>query len=949
MTTHDPLATLDATRTAADQFAKNFCTQTYESGHAQNFVRGLCDVFGLNHLLAVKFEHRLTKSDGKGINRVDGFFAGLLLVEMKSEGKDLDDAYTQAAGYIDLLKDPAEKPRYILVSDFQNMHLYDLEHSENKLQFKTADFAQHFEVFEFLRGYETIHQRIHEQANIAAAEKLGALHDAIKKTGYTGEALQTLLVRILFCLFAEDTDLFTEEQPFTDLVIESNADGENLGGRLDRLFRYLDTNQTERAAGRQRTDGAYAYLLKFPYINGALFQKPITPVDFDADSRRALIDCCNNDWSNISPDIFGTLFQHIMHWDDEAASSNNGKTKKRRDFGAHYTSERNIRRAIEPLFLDALKDELAQALHEQSTGKKDDKKLKTLIAKLHTLNIFDPACGCGNFLVVAYREIRHLESQAISALTQRQLPQCDVHQFHGIEIDPTAVEIATVALWLTDHQMNRRFEDSYTRIPLNNKANIVCGNALQTDWNDVIKAKDCNYIVGNPPFIGSTYQSRDQKADMAQAFNGIKGAGVLDYVSAWYVKAWAQIQENPAIKAAFVSTNSITQGEQVAILWQPLFERGLHIHFAHRTFRWSNEGTGVAAVHCVIVGFGADKPKKCTIWDYSDNISANGKAIRTKRINAYLIDASAVFLQKRSKPLSNEIAEMVYGSKPTDGGNLLLSEAEAQHIRNTDTIAAKYIRDFLGAEEFINNLPRHCLWLTDCTKQDIENSPELKNRLAAVREMRLASTKIPTQKLANVPHLFGEIRQTDKPYLLIPRVSSEQRKFIPVGFLDGKTICSDANFTLPNATLYHFGMLTATMHNAWMRTTCGRLESRYRYSNTIVYNNYPWPQKITAAQKSEIETAAQGVLDARAAHAGQSLAWLYNPETMPRNLQAAHDELDTAVDDAYDYNDSDDDARRVAFLFDLYSKLASDESERAASSKIKSAKKSSKPSKPSKS
>lgn len=914
-TTKDNTDLQDELNNRAESFAKEFANKTYESGHAQNFVRELCNVYGLNYLRSVDFEHRVRKADGKGINRIDGFFAGLLLVEMKSAGQNLNEAYEQAKAYIPLLKNPADAPHHILVSDFQNLHLYDETGKNQPIKFKLADFRNHVNDMDFLLGYERIFQERQERATIEAASRLGNLHDAVKKTGYPVEDLQTLLVRLLFCLFADDTHLFEKENIFYDAISSTNSTGEDLGGKLQRIFKRLNFDPSNPTSGSQRTDGVYAYLLDFPYVNGGLFSKSIESCDFDSDSRKALLKCCELDWSEISPDIFGTLFQHIMHWDDEAST---GKTKKRRDFGAHYTSERNIRRAIDPLFLDDLKEELNNA-------KGDAKKLNAFVKRLQLLNIFDPACGCGNFLVVAYREIRSLEQQAILELNSIKgaaqiMPHCDVHQFHGIEIDPTAVEIATVAMWLTDHQMNLKWSDGYNRIPLKNKANIHCGNALRTDWNSVIKAERCDYIVGNPPFLGKSNQCSEQKEDLALIYKDVKGAGILDYVTAWYVKAFDMIKANPAIKASFVSTNSICQGEQVAVLWKPLMEQGLFIHFAHRTFSWSNEGSGVAAVHCVIVGFGKDKPKKCSIWDYSADISKDGKRLRAKRINPYLVDAPLVTLENRRKLLC--IAnEMIYGNKPTDGGNLLLSDDDKIELLKQEPDATKWIKPFLGADEFINNIPRWCLWLINITQEELKAMPLVSTRVEAVKQMRLASPKIPTQKSAETPHIFQEVRQTNQPYLMIPRVSSENRHFIPIGYFEPSMICSDANFMLPNATPYDFGMLNSTMHNAWMRTTCGRLKSDYRYSNTIVYNNFPWAQKVSKAKTEAVELAAQGILEARAKHEGKSLAWLYNPETMPQNLQDAHDDLDDAVDEAYNYRGSDDDAPRVAFLFDLYEKL----------------------------
>jgi N-6 DNA Methylase len=537
--------------------------------------------------------------------------------------------------------------------------------------------------------------------------------------------------------------------------------------------------------------------------------------------------------------------------------------------------------------------------------------------------VLDPACGCGNFLVVTYRELRYLEELVLQALAEvektRRAPECNVDQFFGIEIDPTAVEIATVAMWLTDHQMNLKLGAS-PRIPLRSKARIVCANALRHDWNEVIAASNCHFIVGNPPFLGSKVQTDAQRQELAQVCKDIPGAGVLDYVSGWYVKAFGMMQSNPAIQTAFVSTNSITQGEQVAVLWQALMGHGLHIRFAHRTFQWNNEGAGVAAVHCVIVGMTLQKPIRCKLWDYGTDIRGEVRPVTARRINGYLVDGPAVFIDKRRKPLC-KVNEMAFGNMPNDGGHLLLSPEEAKTLRTNDLIAAKYIRQFLGADELINKLDRYCLWLVDSTLEDRQASAEISRRSHAVQVMRASSNRAATQKLADVPHCFGEIRHTGKPYVVVPLHSSENRRFIPIGYFDSKVICGNANSMIPNATLYEFGMLCSTMHNAWTRSVCGRLESRYRYSNTIVYNNYPWPRAPSAEARKAVEVAAQSVLDARSQYASKSLAWLYNSDTMPAPLRDAHDTLDEAVDDAYGYMGRDDDADRVAYLFERYREL----------------------------
>ncbi|MEI6747356.1 MAG: DNA methyltransferase, partial [Methylococcaceae bacterium] len=584
----------------------------------------------------------------------------------------------------------------------------------------------------------------------------------------------------------------------------------------------------------------------FPYINGALFQGGLSPCYFDEATHNTLIECANLDWSDISPAIFGSLFQAVMHDEEDTGKA---KTKKRREFGAHYTSDANIIKTINPLFMDDLRAEFEKCTKQ---------KLPAFHEKLAKLNFFDPACGCGNFLIVAYRELRLLEIEVIKKIYGDKLKEqidvgetlilCNVHQFHGIDIDDSATHIATVAMWLVDHQMNlevgKVFGNYFNRIPLVKKANIVHANALQIDWQSIIKPKDCSFIMGNPPFVGYKYQTKAQKEDLTLVFQSMNGAGVLDLVAAWHIKAARYIQENKNIAVAFVSTNSLTQGEQVAVLWSELLKLKVKLHFAHRTFCWSNEGRGVAAVHCVIMGFGLQEPTSYRLFDYGDDIKGEPTEIKAAQINPYLVDAPTVFIEKRRKPLNENTPEMTKGTPPTDGGHLLLTQKEADEIRQNDPIAAQYIRQFLGAEEFINNLPRYCLWLKESTTHDRINSPELKKRIEGVKKMRLESQREATIKLAETPYLFGEIRQTDQPYLLIPVVSSETRRFTPVGYIEADVICGYANFMLPNATIYDFGMLCSTFHNAWMRAVCGRLESRYRYSNTIVYNNFPFPVDV---------------------------------------------------------------------------------------------------------
>jgi hypothetical protein len=612
--------------------------------------------------------------------------------------------------------------------------------------------------------------------------------------------------------------------------------------------------------------------------------------------------------------------------------------KARRNLGAHYTSEANILKLIKPLFLDELHAEF-----ERVKGNRN--KLFEFHKKLRQLTFFDPACGCGNFLVISYRELRELELKVLRAdhelsahkgqltVDVHALIGVNVDQFYGIEIEEFPAQIAQVALWLVDHQMNLRvsveFGLYFARIPLKSSPQIRHANALRLDWSEVLPAERCSYVLGNPPFLGKTYQSKEQKADLTAVMQGIHGAGDLDFVCGWYVLA-AQYMKSTGTQAAFVSTNSITQGEQVAVLWGEMQRLGMQIHFAHRTFQWTNEASGKAAVHCVIVGFGPQDQAIKTIYEYED-IKGLPHAVQVKRINAYLVDAPDVFLKKRTTPVC-KVSPMSNGGKPTDGGNLLLSDEEKDALIAVEPKAEKWIRPFLMGDEFINNIGRWCLWLVNIPPAELRAMPHVIKRVEGVRAMREASTKPATVALASTPTLFGEIRQPkSKRYLAIPKVSSERRQFIPIGYLDNEVICGDKIFFVDDASLFTFGVLTSTMHNAWMRYTCGRLKSDYSYSNTIVYNNYPWPgfagEPLSDKHRNAIEQAAQCVLDARAQFADASLADLYDPLTMPPALLKAHQKLDTAVDAAYQPSGGKktyaSDAERVAFLFELYQRITS--------------------------
>ncbi|HYD17496.1 MAG TPA: DNA methyltransferase, partial [Patescibacteria group bacterium] len=591
----------------------------------------------------------------------------------------------------------------------------------------------------------------------------------------------------------------------------------------------------------------------------------------------------------------------------------------------HYTSEKNIMKVIGPLFLDDLKAEFESV--KNSTA-----KLKDFHRKLASLKFLDPACGCGNFLIIAYREIREIELNVLRILLKKKdtllldiAPEihCNVDQFYGIEIEEFPAQIARTAMWLMDHQMNMKVGNEFgryvARLPLTKKATIVHGNALEIDWADVVKPTELNYIFGNPPFVGKQMQTSGQKAEMAKVFFAVKGAGVLDFVAAWYIKAAKLIQSRASISCAFVSTNSITQGEQVGVLWRELFRLGVVVNFAHRTFNWTNEAKGKAAVHCVIIGFSNSSKTKKTIFDYA-RPDADPHGYPATNINPYLVDAPNLVLMRRSEPLTRQ-RPLLYGNKPVDAGHLIFDEAEKNQLLEGEPAARKFFRRFIGAEEFLYNIPRYCLWLECASPAEIKSMPAVLHRLEQVRLFRKSSQKHATRQTADTPMLFAEIRQPKKNYLAIPEVSSERRDYLPVGYISPDVISSNLLYAMDGATIYDLGIMSSSMHMAWVRAVCGRLESRYRYSAGIVYNNFPWPEP-TKEQKAAIEKAAQGVLDARDNHKGASLADLYDPNTMPPDLVKAHRMLDAAVDAAYSKKKFSGDSDRVAFLFALYQKLA---------------------------
>ena len=899
-------------RSAATAFAHEWKSVSSEDAEAKSFWDGFFNIFGVSRLRVAAFEHPVRQPDG-GMGYIDLLWKGILLVEHKSAGRDLDSAYSQAKGYFHQLKE-RDLPKFIVVSDFKRFRLYDLQ-ANTRHEFTLAQLPANVELFGFMSGYHKPKPANKEKlVDIEAAERLGKLHDALLAAGYDGHKLELLLVRILFCLFAEDNALF-ERRQFQDFVeSQTREDGSDLGAQLNHLFQTLDTAVERRPRNLPDT------LATFPYVNGELFSETLPVAQFGADTRESLLECCAFDWSGISPEIFGSLFQSIM------------SREKRRELGAHYTSEENILKALRPLFLDALEAEFLAA-------DRSPRKLAALHDKLASIRVLDPACGCGNFLVVAYRELRRIELEVVRQIQRlgsegysqmatdiTHLCRVDVDQMGGIEVEEFPAQVARVALWLTDHQANRTFSmefgDYYARLPLRKAAKIIRADSLETDWLSVFPGQQLSYIVGNPPFIGSKMMEPEQRAQLLACFHDAEGVGILDYVSAWYAKAADVMVAHRHVRTALVSTNSITQGEQVAVLWGYLLGRGIRIHFAHRTFRWTSEAKGKAAVHCVIIGMGyGSSPNELVLYDY-DTASAAPVARKVSRISPYLIEASDVLIGSRSASIC-KVPEMVSGNKPIDGGHYLFTPEQRRAFLEAEPEAERLFRRWLGGEEFINGIERYFLLASAAKPDELRQLPNVCERIENVRAYRVQSDSPATVRLAQTPTAFHVQFTPRGNYLAMAEVSSERRIYAPIAFLDSSVLCGNKLRLVNEATLYHFGILTSLMHMAWMRVVSGRLELRYQYSVKITYNNFPWPSP-TPEQKASIESKAQAVLDARAVHTGATLADLYDPNTMPANLAKAHADLDRAVDKAYGKTDFPREVDRVEFLFGLYERLTAE-------------------------
>jgi hypothetical protein len=920
-----PAISWNEVRARAATFATYWADKTQEQPGKHTFWNEFFEVFGLQRKSVAAFEEPVKNLRGK-YSFIDLIWHGKLLVEHKSLGKSLDAATSQAFQYIqDLLNDGRQEdvPRYVVVTDFDRFALHDLEPESHHglplfdqqrvqtTEFKLSELPQKVREFSFIRGEKVVKTDPEDPANEKAYNIMVELHDAVKTGGFQGHQLERFLVRILFCVFAEDTGIFDPCAFESFIRTRTHEDGSDLGAQLNRLFDVLNTPENERQKSLDDD------LAGFPYVNGRLFEEPLKFVDFDRTTRDALLGCCGFHWAKISPAVFGSLFQGVMD------------AGERRQSGGHYTSESNILKVIRPLFLDDLQREFEAIKTDRSSRRKS--RLEEFQKKLRALNFLDPACGCGNFLIISYRELRTLELSVLkelygkenrqAVLNVRELCVIDVDQFYGVEISEWPALIAEVALWLMDHQMNvavaDAFGQNFRRLPLRTSPHIANENALNYDWKGLLAPTECAFILGNPPFIGKHLMTAEQGKDMKRVWGETDKAGVLDYVTAWYRKAADYIQ-GTEIVVGYVSTSSISQGEQVGALWSPLFQQfKLKIHFAHKTFGWESEARGKAHVHVVIIGFGAfDTPNKRIYEEQNKKMTV----ANAKNISPYLIEGADVAMTSRTNPICN-VPACEYGSKPTDGGHLIIEEAEREQFLAENPGAKKYLRPLLCAEEYLYSMPRWCLWLKDAAPADLRNMTGIRDRITAVREFRKASKKGPTQDMAERPALFAEIRQPKTKFMVVPQHTSETRKYVPFGYFGPEYIVHNSCSAIPKATLFHFGVLSSAIHMAWVRQICGRLESRYRYSTRLVYNNYPWPETATAKQRAIVEKRATAVLRARANSPKSTLAELYDPLSMPPLLQKAHADLDRAVERCYRQEKFRSEQECVGFLFRLYEEV----------------------------
>lgn len=910
-------------REAAKKFAENWKGRGYEKGDSQVFwIELLTTVFGVTDISSYFTFEDQVKLDHTSF--IDGYIESThVMIEQKSIDKSLTSPIKQSDGssltpFQQAKRYSAElpyskRPRWIVTSNFQYFYVYDMEQPSGEPEvIALADLEKEYYRLQFLVDKKNESLQKEMEVSIKAGELVGLIYDALYKQykdpdDMTLKSLNALCVRLVFCLYAEDAGIFGHRGMFRDYMSQFSA--RDWRKRLIELFQVLDTREEDRDKYVEEDLGA------FPYVNGGLFADenieipPFTDEIVDLVLHKA---SDSFDWSEISPTIFGAVFESTLN------------PETRRSGGMHYTSIENIHKVIDPLFLDELKDEFETicALTVERTKKT---KLQAFQQKLASLKFLDPACGSGNFLTETYISLRKLENKVITELSKGQMFLGDllnpimvsIGQFYGIEINDFAVTVAKTALWIAESQMMKETEDivhmQLDFLPLKTNAYIAEGNALRLDWNDVVPKQELNYIMGNPPFVGARLMNDKQKNDVMTIFSGWQNAGNLDYVCCWYKKA-ADMQTGTNIRAALVSTNSVSQGETVANLWKPLFAEGVHIDYAYRTFRWDSEAKIKAHVHCVIIGFSKGNSVKKKLLFTSD------RPLTVKNINGYLLDADNVFVESRSKSIC-DVPTIGIGNKPIDGGFYLFKEEEKDEFIKKEPDAAKYFKLWYGSDEFINRRPRYCLWLGECSPDELRRMPECLKRIEAVREFRKASKSAGTVKLADTPTRFHVENMPKGNYILVPEVSSEKRRYIPMGFMSPEVLCSNLVKIIPDATLYHFGVLTSNVHMSWMRAVAGRLKSDYRYSKDIVYNNFPWPTP-TEEQRKKIEQTAQAILDARALYPNSSLADLYDELTMPPELRKAHQQNDKAVMQAYGYwGKLNSESECVAELMKMYQEL----------------------------
>ena len=918
---------------AAALFVAHWAGKGYEKGESQIFWTTLLNqIFGIEHPEQfIVFEQQVQLDHTSFVDaRIP---STKVMIEQKSLGKNLGEGIKQSDGsvlnpfqqakrYADTLPN-SQRPRWIVTCNFAEFWVYDLEHPNDEPQkILLANLEKEYERLSFLVEAGNEHIKREMEVSVKAGHLVGKIYDLLLKqylepnAPETLRSLNILCVRMVFCLYAEDAHLFGKKTAFHDYLARFEA--RDMRRALIDLFAVLDTPLNER-------DPYMDEVLKaFPYVNGGLFSSDTRLIipQFTDELKELILQNASDDfdWSEISPTIFGAVFESTLN------------PETRRSGGMHYTSIENIHKVIDPLFLDGLKDEF-EAIKGIAQEKQQQQKLDAFQDKIAGLTFFDPACGSGNFLTESYVSLRRLENEVIALRNKGQAVigdfanpvKVDIHQFYGIEINDFAVSVATTALWIAEQQMlqetARIASFAMDTLPLKAYHNIKEGNALRIDWSEVIAPERLHYIMGNPPFVGYSLQSKEQKEDMLSIYVDEKGkpyktAGKIDYVAGWYMKAAQMMQVNPVIKAALVSTNSITQGEQVASIWQPLFERfNIHIDFAYRSFQWDSEADIKAQVHCVIIGFSKTQDNSPKILYYSD-----AQFVNVPRINPYLMDAENVWIESRTKPIC-EAPIMSSGGKPVEGGFLLFTDEEKDEFLQKEPNAIKFFRQFVGADEFIKGYRRWCLWLLNASPKEIISMPKVYDRVCKVKEYRLQSTKEATRIAADRPSQFMEVKDYPNQLLIVPEVSSHRRRYIPIGFYDEQIICSNKVRYVPNATLFHFGVLTSNVHNAWMRVTCGRLGIGYSYSINIVYNNFPWPTP-TEEQKAKIEQTAQAILDARAKYPDCSLADLYDEVTMPADLRRAHQDNDRAVMQAYGFvPGKTTESECVAELFERYQEL----------------------------